>query len=802
MADLSYTEASRELDEIVAFFEQREVDVDQLVARLERATAIVDELDRRLRRTRAQVEELVPRLAAATALSRRRATTERRLDGRARRGRRAGRRDPTQVVEAARRGRGVDPARRSSGSATMPDGRPRPVLMDGRRDGPPLLPPAPLGAGLRPRRPGGPPDGQLRLPRRRPGDRGGAARRSGLCAWTTCSTSLAADGMRCVGRPGDPLPPRPRGRSDRRAGPSKGWPPLLERVQVPVHVQRDEVPWVERTTGVGAEHLVAHDSGDVVDGRARSRSSCVHTPGHTPGSQCFLVDGRLVSGDTLFLDGCGRTDLPGSDPAAMYESLTTRLARVPDDAVLFPGHLYSPEPSAADGRDPTDQLRLPTPLGRRSGWPCSASELPVHGRPGRCPPTARWWSSGASLAGLRAAEALRAEGFAGRLVLVGEELAPPLRPTAPLQAGAGGHLAARASRCWPMTPSCTSSGWRCTFGRRAVSLDAEARRVELDDGSVLEADGVVVATGARPRRLPGTEGLDGVTCCARSTTAEALRARLPAAGPGLPGGGGRGRVHRLGGGVHLRRPRVPGHGGRGPGHPAGPGAGRGGRGGACGVHARRQRRRPAHRRRGRDGRTRPAATTRTGALPVGSSWPTARSLAADVVVVGIGVVPERASGWRARGSTVDNGVVCDAALFAADGVVAAGDLARWPWRHHGRRSSSGSSTGRWPPQMGEAAARSLLAGRAAAPAFDPVPYFWSDQYGLRIQMLGRPDARRRGGGGRRLARRRGRLRRPLRPVGPADRRPGVSRPRQLMAFRPLLVAGASFDDALALLDQA
>ena len=67
VADLSYTQASRELDEIVAFFEQREVDVDLLVARLERATSIVDELDRRLRRTRAQVEQLVPRLEAATA---------------------------------------------------------------------------------------------------------------------------------------------------------------------------------------------------------------------------------------------------------------------------------------------------------------------------------------------------------------------------------------------------------------------------------------------------------------------------------------------------------------------------------------------------------------------------------------------------------------------------------------------------------------------------------------------------------------------------------------------------------------
>ena len=75
----------------------------------------------------------------------------------------------------------------------------------------------------------------------------------------------------------------------------------------------------------------------------------IHTPGHTPGSQCFLVDGRLVAGDTLFLEGCGRTDLPGGDPAALYHSLHHRLAKVPDDAVLYPGHLYSPQPSAPMG---------------------------------------------------------------------------------------------------------------------------------------------------------------------------------------------------------------------------------------------------------------------------------------------------------------------------------------------------------------------------------------------------------------------------------------------------------------------
>ena len=75
----------------------------------------------------------------------------------------------------------------------------------------------------------------------------------------------------------------------------------------------------------------------------------IHTPGHTPGSQCFLVDNRLVAGDTLFLQGCGRTDLPGGDPAEIYRSITERLAKVPDDATLFPGHLYSPEPSAPLG---------------------------------------------------------------------------------------------------------------------------------------------------------------------------------------------------------------------------------------------------------------------------------------------------------------------------------------------------------------------------------------------------------------------------------------------------------------------
>lgn len=70
----------------------------------------------------------------------------------------------------------------------------------------------------------------------------------------------------------------------------------------------------------------------------------LHTPGHTPGSQCFLVRGRLVTGDTLFVNGCGRCDLPGGDPVQMFESLHRRVGALPDETVLLPGHNYDPKP--------------------------------------------------------------------------------------------------------------------------------------------------------------------------------------------------------------------------------------------------------------------------------------------------------------------------------------------------------------------------------------------------------------------------------------------------------------------------
>ncbi|MFT7601203.1 MAG: glyoxylase-like metal-dependent hydrolase (beta-lactamase superfamily II) [Acidimicrobiales bacterium] len=123
---------------------------------------------------------------------------------------------------------------------------------------------------------------------------------------------------------------------------------LLEQINVPVHVQAAEAEFVTKVTGIGDDQMVSHASGDVVT-VGEVEIELIHTPGHTPGSQCFLVHDHLVSGDTLFLDGCGRTDFPGGDPEELYRSLTERLAKVSDDAVLYPGHLYSPEPSKPMG---------------------------------------------------------------------------------------------------------------------------------------------------------------------------------------------------------------------------------------------------------------------------------------------------------------------------------------------------------------------------------------------------------------------------------------------------------------------
>lgn len=121
----------------------------------------------------------------------------------------------------------------------------------------------------------------------------------------------------------------------------------IAQLDVPTHVHRDEAAFVQRVTGVSDGDLVSHDSGDTIT-VGDIPIEVLHTPGHTPGSMCFLVGGVLVSGDTLFLEGCGRTDFPGSDPGAMYDSLM-RLASLPDDTVVCAGHWYSQPPIASLG---------------------------------------------------------------------------------------------------------------------------------------------------------------------------------------------------------------------------------------------------------------------------------------------------------------------------------------------------------------------------------------------------------------------------------------------------------------------
>jgi hydroxyacylglutathione hydrolase len=128
---------------------------------------------------------------------------------------------------------------------------------------------------------------------------------------------------------------------------------LLTRASVPIYVNEHEADGLRKVTGISESDLRRVAGGDVLSlGALRIR--LLHTPGHTPGSQCFLVEeakqpGRLVSGDTLFLGSCGRVDLPGSDPEAMYRSLTGTLAALPDETLLYPGHLYSRDASGSLG---------------------------------------------------------------------------------------------------------------------------------------------------------------------------------------------------------------------------------------------------------------------------------------------------------------------------------------------------------------------------------------------------------------------------------------------------------------------
>jgi 3-phenylpropionate/trans-cinnamate dioxygenase ferredoxin reductase component len=397
---------------------------------------------------------------------------------------------------------------------------------------------------------------------------------------------------------------------------------------------------------------------------------------------------------------------------------------------------------------------------------------------------------GASLAGWRAVETLRSEGFKGRVTLVGEELHLPYdRPPLSKQVLAG---------TWPPEKVVLADRKRSSelavhevLGHRAVRLDAEARKVEIDDGTVIEGDAVILATGASPRQLPGSEGLthrDGLFTLRTLDDALDLHAALTAIescriiviGAGFIGAEVASTCAGLGCRVTvIEAMDIPLSNVLGP---------------MIGTHCA-----SLHAAHGVDLRTGVGvADVRRVAGPAGGiavELVDGEVLEAEVVVVGIGVVP--AVGWlEGSGLTLENGVVCDERLFAADGIVAAGDMARWMWHHDGVQEQIRIEHWQVAAEAGVAAARAVVAGRAAAAPFTPIPYFWSDQFGIRFQVLGSPggqdevqlvDGSFEEGKFVALFGRAGRLRAAM----------AIGRPRRLMGYRALLEAGSSWDEALA-----
>ena len=128
---------------------------------------------------------------------------------------------------------------------------------------------------------------------------------------------------------------------------------LLARLPVKIHLHKSEAPYANRIAGLSSSDLVLTEGGgEILVGDIPIKF--LHTPGHTPGSQCFLVDGNLVSGDTLFIGSCGRVDLPGSSPEDLWRSLTGTLKVLPRETVLYPGHNYSAEKTSTIGDERTN----------------------------------------------------------------------------------------------------------------------------------------------------------------------------------------------------------------------------------------------------------------------------------------------------------------------------------------------------------------------------------------------------------------------------------------------------------------
>jgi NADPH-dependent 2,4-dienoyl-CoA reductase/sulfur reductase-like enzyme len=394
---------------------------------------------------------------------------------------------------------------------------------------------------------------------------------------------------------------------------------------------------------------------------------------------------------------------------------------------------------------------------------------------------------GASLAGLRAAEALRTEGFWGRLTMIGAERHLPYdRPPLTKSLLAGEWEPDRIALRKPDDLDGLGVEWR--LGERATALDTHARTVTLAGGDAVSYDGLVIATGAAPRRFPGEHSHPNVLEVRTLDDALALRALLAPGGASVVviGAGFIGlevaaTARSLGNEVvvleGLDAPLVRGLGAE---------MGRA----VAAIHADA----------GVDVRCSvlveaidadgvhvvdgdPAGDGRRGRVD------------ADIVVVGIGVAP--ATGWLDGSTlTVRDGVVCDAALWTgASGVVAAGDVVRWfnPLFDEEMRVEHWTNAA----EQGAAAARTLLAlDRGDVPEpYAPVPFFWSDQYRHRIQFLGRCGA------DDEVTVVAGSLedRKFLAVYGRAGRLRGVlglNVPRLVMPYRKLLLAGASIEDAI------
>ena len=146
------------------------------------------------------------------------------------------------------------------------------------------------------------------------------------------------DGMRVIGAFGTHYHPDHVGGSMMGFN-VEGFAALLAVAPCPLHIHRADAEFVRKVSGLGVRDLTLRDSGDKV-AVGKVEIEWLHTPGHTPGSCCFRVRSSLVAGDTLFLQGCGRTDLPGGDPAEMRRTLSERFSALPEDTLIYPGHNY------------------------------------------------------------------------------------------------------------------------------------------------------------------------------------------------------------------------------------------------------------------------------------------------------------------------------------------------------------------------------------------------------------------------------------------------------------------------------